>query len=722
MLLLACCASEDAPPPQPDAELSSLLLQRARRPHPSWWPADAEPSWAAPGAAFAPSPGGAAAGAPPPPPLPPLSGRARKVAALRGGCAPNTAADACRYVRSAPACRSSGRVQYLELHFCRFVPRAGRLGVLSTLLPLLALCLWLLALFTCLSVAAERYFAPAVSRLADAARLSDDVSGATLLALGNGAPDFFTQLAALTGSALPDTQLALGEGLGAGVYVSLFCLALSVVVADCPCPVALGPFSRDVGFLIAVLITLSAAGARGTAGGGVAAALLLLYCGYVCCVVAGHRVCPRLLARAPPTPLSLNGGSRRVDDDAACVQLAERGGGGGGGCDEEEGRRKAVPPVAISLRAGGGGGNASPHAPPEDAPAGGGARVGSPPRAHRAPPSPPLPPPPPPPPPPPVSPPPVVSWLASHSGWHDAARSGSRLQLLLFPITGGVKLALAATMVEPQDERGDHDTDAHPHADEGSTCGAFSAAAPPSPQPHPTPPPQPPPAAHATRLHIFLVLCFLPPLLLTVGGVAVLSLPRWLLALRFCGSALLASRLPRGGVPIAKALWPHALSFAGGLAWMDVAADELVAAFQAVGRIAGLPEALLGGTLMCWAASVGDLAGMLALTRRGRLPMVITSCFAGPLFQLAAGVGASLAVVSARNASASRPPARLALGDDLVLMLSFFLCALVYLLLATPTLHGGRLTPRLARGLAAAYAGFVVVYSSLDVEESKMSA
>jgi Ca2+/Na+ antiporter len=48
-------------------------------------------------------------------------------------------------------------------------------------------------------------------------------------------------------------------------------------------------------------------------------------------------------------------------------------------------------------------------------------------------------------------------------------------------------------------------------------------------------------------------------------------------------------------------------------------------------------ESLLGGTLMAWGASAGDLAGMLAVARAGSTRMAITASLAGPLCQLAMG-------------------------------------------------------------------------------------
>ena len=102
--------------------------------------------------------------------------------------------------------------------------------------------------FAALTLSAERFFAPAVGNFAAWLRMSDDVAGATLLAFGNGAPDFFTQVAAITHGKSVDLPLALGEGVGAGMYVSCFCLGVSILVSQSGGGVTVptAPFVRDV--------------------------------------------------------------------------------------------------------------------------------------------------------------------------------------------------------------------------------------------------------------------------------------------------------------------------------------------------------------------------------------------------------------------------------------------------------------------------------------------
>ena len=102
--------------------------------------------------------------------------------------------------------------------------------------------------FAALTLSADQFFAPAVGNFAAWLRLSDDVAGATLLAFGNGAPDFFTQVAAITHGKSVDLPLALGEGVGAGMYVSCFCLGVSILMSQSGGGVTVptAPFVRDV--------------------------------------------------------------------------------------------------------------------------------------------------------------------------------------------------------------------------------------------------------------------------------------------------------------------------------------------------------------------------------------------------------------------------------------------------------------------------------------------
>ena len=88
---------------------------------------------------------------------------------------------------------SKGIVPYLEWHYCDFGCSSA-----SAALSFVLCGAWLLILFSTVASTADEYLVPNLERLSDTLQLSPNVAGVTLLALGNGAPDFFTSFASFT--------------------------------------------------------------------------------------------------------------------------------------------------------------------------------------------------------------------------------------------------------------------------------------------------------------------------------------------------------------------------------------------------------------------------------------------------------------------------------------------------------------------------------------------
>jgi solute carrier family 24 (sodium/potassium/calcium exchanger), member 6 len=78
----------------------------------------------------------------------------------------------------------------------------------------------LFVLFIGLGVTADSFFCPSLRVIADKMRLSQNIAGVTFLAFGNGAPDVFSAIAAITNAKNGDAGLAFGALLGAGIFVS----------------------------------------------------------------------------------------------------------------------------------------------------------------------------------------------------------------------------------------------------------------------------------------------------------------------------------------------------------------------------------------------------------------------------------------------------------------------------------------------------------------------
>jgi len=521
--------------------------------------------------------------------------------------------------------------------------------------------------FLALILAAELYFAPAVANIARWLDLSDDVAGATLLAFGNGAPDFFTQVAAITYGEDVDLPLALGEGVGAGVYVICFCLACCLLTSKADpttgavVVVSRIPFIRDVCTYLAGLVMVLIALNDGLFTQAEAASLLLLYAFYVAAVLYGPRLIDLTHSSSSADRAHIAGSDGALTDlmsaqrkDApnleleliavhtAAVRHRQQTREEPSLCDEDAVTPPVSPRAAMAT---------SPRQLSRQQPS-------SPRMQHQH-----------------VELPSVGhvghqlrAWFTHYVG-DDTESSWPILQ----KVTAPVRLLLALTMA---DARGDGN-----HV--------------------------------VTPLHAALVTLCLPPL---IGAVFMSALPPpsqglliASLVLRGVAVVAVAAVFPRRGVATADSALVSGIAFLGGLAWMDLCADEVVSIFQAMGRILNLPEDILGGTIMCWANSVGDLAGMLAVVRQGHIQMVVTSCFGGPCFQMLCGLGVGLLIASAGTGV---QVASNTLDTELRVLFGFGIALMSFYLLVVPLLYKCVLTRRLATALMGLYVCFVFAYTA----------
>lgn len=157
-----------------------------------------------------------------------------------------SAADRCAFVKNTPDCQiEDGFISYLEVAFCLLPPNLTPLTITFCII-------WLLILFVILGLTASKFFCPNLSAISTSLHLTHNVAGVTFLALGNGAPDIFSAIAAFSH---PHTAgLAVGALFGAGIFVTTV-VAGSVALVK-PFMVASRPFLRDVIFyMVAVFWT-----------------------------------------------------------------------------------------------------------------------------------------------------------------------------------------------------------------------------------------------------------------------------------------------------------------------------------------------------------------------------------------------------------------------------------------------------------------------------------
>ncbi|KAM9744107.1 mitochondrial sodium/calcium exchanger protein [Menidia menidia] len=186
-----------------------------------------------------------------------------------------SAADRCAFVKHTPDCdMEDGFINYLDVAFCLLPPNLTPLTI--------TLCIiWLFVLFVILGLSASKFFCPNLSAISSTLHLTHNVAGVTFLALGNGAPDIFSAMAAFS---RPHTAgMAVGALFGAGIFVTTV-VAGSVAMVK-PFAVASRPFLRDVIFYMVAVFWTFLMLYRGTTTLGETLGYLSLYAVYVVTVI-----------------------------------------------------------------------------------------------------------------------------------------------------------------------------------------------------------------------------------------------------------------------------------------------------------------------------------------------------------------------------------------------------------------------------------------------------
>lgn len=110
---------------------------------------------------------------------------------------------------------------------------------------------------------------------------------------------------------------------------------------------------------------------------------------------------------------------------------------------------------------------------------------------------------------------------------------------------------------------------------------------------------------------------------------------------------------PRAGAVLARAMdyLVMVVAFLGCIGWLYMTANELVGVLQSLGMLLNVSPVILSITVLAWGNSIGDLVSDVVVARKGLVGMAIGAIYAGPMLNLAFGLGLALTLQAARSGS-----------------------------------------------------------------------
>jgi hypothetical protein len=90
------------------------------------------------------------------------------------------------------------------------------------------------------------------------------------------------------------------------------------------------------------------------------------------------------------------------------------------------------------------------------------------------------------------------------------------------------------------------------------------------------------------------------------------------------------------------------LSFVMSLFWLLTIANELVGVVLAFGKVLGIPEIVMGLGFLAVGNSINDFAASVSIAREGYAQMAIAGAYAGPMFNIIAGIGLPMLIASGK--------------------------------------------------------------------------
>ena len=147
--------------------------------------------------------------------------------------------DQCLFVSE--YCTEQSILKYMAFYYCDLEPAVWYVIFIPVLVYLLYL----------LSDTADAYFCDSIQTIVDCHKMSPNVAGVTLLALGNGCPDVFSSLAAFAGGSAP--ELGAAELAGSGALLTTVVVSMVVFASTSKVRCECVSLSRDTLWFVLAL-------------------------------------------------------------------------------------------------------------------------------------------------------------------------------------------------------------------------------------------------------------------------------------------------------------------------------------------------------------------------------------------------------------------------------------------------------------------------------------
>lgn len=606
----------------------------------------------------------------------------------------------CSFVQLNPRCQQEPhRLNYLQLFYCHSTPLMVLLGVA-----------WLLLLFFIMTTVAEEFLCPSIEYLSYRMRMPQDIAGVTLFAFASGAPDLFTQVAALTAGDHVDIELAISSTFGGGLFIVAVVLSAVILSVDTDVLPVVNRVAlvRDATAYLVACVLVSGLMYR---GGFSASDGLLIFCTYF--IYLG--MCLAFRGKAAQTPLSPR--YSRLTQEASSAHAGDAANASNG--------LELVTIVGSVNRV---------NSSPSPVPASPRSQSRSEKRRLNSVPS-------------------GVLDSARHQfdGCTAADVDGTVSLHSRLPLDGGVRIGggdspLGCTtslnrtssathagilprlddslpsLGSPHIIQEYHSLERYLHL-QGKHGVAWVLSVVTSP--------------------MVLLHAAIPSLhhgstfgLAYAGVIATLSPPFFMFATfwapitalglkNFTGTWAVASfalftltvlvRPVTGSFPVSwtdlKARRPcqcmifALVAFVQCMVVMNAAADEVVSLFETAGRIWSIPQSILGATFLAWGETVPDLVAVRSLARAGQGTMALAACFGGAVFNLLVSLGGPIVVAGARSGVI---PYHTTWG--VALLEGMTVVVLVVVLTMVPLQFDWQLPRKLAWGMLAGYAISQVIF------------